>query len=79
MAIQPDLAAERELALLIPLAGHAFLLKTWGTHNLPERGRDRPCTTQQDQRTVAGSNDAILLDASGNWHVLTVEAVRSKT
>ena len=63
----------------MPLAGHHFLLKTWGTHNLPDRGRDRPCTTQVDQRAVAGSSDAILLDAGGNWHVLSHEAVKSKT
>ena len=79
MAIQPHLAVEPDPELLIPLAGHAFLLKTWGTHNLPERGKDRPCTMQADQRAVAGSGDAILLDASGNWHVLTRQAVKSKT
>ena len=79
MAIQPNLAVERDAALLIPLAGHAFLLKTWGTHNLPERGKESPCTTQPDQRVVAGSPNAILLEAGGNWHVLSQEAVKSKT
>jgi len=58
----------------MPLAGHHFLLKTWGTHNLPNRRDEQPCTEPEYQRAVAGSPLAILLDAGGSWHVLSREA-----
>ncbi len=58
----------------MPVAGHHFLLKTWGTHNLPSRKDNNPCTTPEDQREVAGASEAMLLGSGGSWHVMTRRA-----
>ena len=51
------------------LAGHSFLVKAFGTHNVPGRSAWDPATTMEAKLGVAGSQEAILLDAGGEWHL----------
>jgi hypothetical protein len=51
------------------MAGQSFVFKTFGTHNVPGRMDRDPVFHVDDQKQVAGSPRAIIMNADGNWHL----------
>jgi len=54
----------------LPLEGHTFAVKSFGTTNLADREYDHPQVTDAfSLKVIAGSLDSILLNMSGHWHL----------